>query len=187
MLEITFFGRGGKGARLASEILAKSLMKNYSELQCFPQFGSERKGQPIKSFVRADANSIRLKCQIKQADYLITLGEDILTAPDFEPKNNLKPNGWLIINTAKQPEYFKSIYPSYRIATFNASAIAKKYGLNVLNAIILGAFAKMTGLYDLENLVEILREKIPAKMEENIKAAKEAYEFARPLEEGENG
>ena len=156
MIEITIFGRGGKGARLASEILAEALVKKGHCVHCFPFFGSERKGQPIKSFVRFDSRPIRLKCQIRQADYLITLGEDILAASDFEPKNNLKPGGCLIINSRRKSEDLQSLFPEYRVVAFNVSAIAKKHNLSILNAVMLGAFAKMTNLFGINDLLYAL-------------------------------
>ncbi|MBI2041861.1 MAG: 2-oxoacid:acceptor oxidoreductase family protein [Candidatus Nealsonbacteria bacterium] len=186
MIEITIFGRGGRGARLASEILAGALTKKGRHIHCFPFFGSERIGQPVKSFVRLDSKPIRLKCQIKQADYLITFGEDILSAPDFEPKNNLKPNGWLIINSPRKSEELSRLFSGYQVAAFNASVIAKKHNLNRLNAIILGAFAKMTNLFSFEDLVEVLKEKIPSYIKENIEAAKEAYGLVEPLQEAQH-
>jgi pyruvate ferredoxin oxidoreductase gamma subunit len=188
MIEITIFGRGGKGARLASEILAENFFRSLAKkgyfVQCFPFFGSERTGQPVKSFVRLDLKPIRVKCQIKQADYLITLGEDILTAPDFEPENNLKPNGWLIVNSRRKQDELSRLFPGYRVVAFNASAIAKKHNLNRLNAVMLGAFAKMINLFGFEDLADVLEEKIPARKKENIEAAKEAYDLSKVLPGG---
>ncbi|MBI2450157.1 MAG: 2-oxoacid:acceptor oxidoreductase family protein [Candidatus Nealsonbacteria bacterium] len=185
MIEITIFGRGGKGTRLASEILAEALFralgdKEYS-LQCFPFFGSERIGQPVEGFVRSDSKPIRLKCQIKQADYFIVLGADLLKTRDL--KDNLKPSGCLIVNSRKTSQDLSRLYPGYRVVAFNASAIARYHNLNRLNTIMLGAFAKMTNLFSLADLIEIIQEKIPAYKKENIEATKEAYELAQPLKE----
>lgn len=182
MIEITIFGRGGRGARLASEILAEALFKRGHNVHCFPFFGSERIGQPVKSFVRIDSKSIRLKCQIKQADYLIVFGEDLLKVEKLE--DNLKSSGWLIVNSRKNSEEFSGLFPGYKIVAFNASAIAKKHNLNRLNAVMLGAFAKMTNLFKFEDLAKVLEEKIPASKKENIDAAKEAYDSSEPLEGG---
>lgn len=182
MIEITIFGRGGKGARLASEILAEALIKRGHCVHCFPFFGSERIGQPVKSFVRFDSKPIRLKCQIKQADYFIVFGEDLLETEDL--KDNLKLGGYLIVNSRRKSKDLANLFPEYLVVAFNASAIAKKHNLNRLNAVMLGAFAKMTNLFSFEDFIDVLKEKIPAYKKENIEAAKEAYDLAEPLEGG---
>lgn len=182
MIEITIFGRGGKGARLASEILAETLVKKGHFVHCFPFFGSERIGQPVKSFVRFDSEPIRLKCQIKQADYFIVFGEDLLKTENL--KDNLKPSGCLIVNSRRKSEDLSCLFPEYRVMAFNASAIAKKHNLNRLNAVMLGIFLKITNFSNFEDFADVLEKKIPAHKKENIEAAKEAYNLAKSLEEG---
>jgi len=188
MIEITILGRGGKGARLASEILAEALRKDLGEkgyhIHCFPDFGIERKGLPVKSFIRLDSKPIRLKCQIKQADYFIVLGEELLKIENL--KDDLKPSGYLIVNSRKTSQDLSPLYSDYRVVAFNASAIAKKHNLSILNAVMLGAFAKMTGLIGFGVLAEVLEEKIPTYKKENIEAAKEAYELVQPLREAQD-
>lgn len=182
MTEITILGRGGKGPRLASEILAETLVKKGHFAHCFPFFGSERIGQPVKSFVRFDSKPIRLKCQIKQADYFIVFGEDLLKIENL--KDNLKPSGCLVVNSRRKSEDLSCLFPGYKVMAFNGSAIAKKHNLNKLNAVMLGIFLKMTNFSDFEDFADVLKEKIPTHKKENIEAAKEAYDLAKPLEGG---
>ena len=94
----------------------------------------------------------------------------------------LKQNGIIIINTEKKPEDFSfSNVVAPRIFTVDCSSIAVKYKLGteaapIVNTTILGAVAKVTGLVKLQSIMEAIREKIPLKKEENVKAAKESYE-----------
>jgi pyruvate ferredoxin oxidoreductase gamma subunit/2-oxoisovalerate ferredoxin oxidoreductase gamma subunit len=48
----------------------------------------------------------------------------------------------------------------------------------VVNTVILGAFAKATGLVGLKAIVEGIQENVPSKTEANVAAAKAAYEQA---------
>ena len=63
----------------------------------------------------------------------------------------------------------------------DANRIAQENGLGsttapVVNTVILGAFAKITGLVGLKAILEGIQEYVPAKAEANIAAAKAAYE-----------
>jgi pyruvate ferredoxin oxidoreductase gamma subunit/2-oxoisovalerate ferredoxin oxidoreductase gamma subunit len=69
------------------------------------------------------------------------------------------------------------------VATINATEIAVRNKLGTLaapivNTAIIGAVVKIMGLTKLESLVAAIREGIPIKSEENIRAAKEAFEKA---------
>ena len=52
MIEITFIGRGGQGAVIASQILAKVYFLMGLYPQCYSLFGGERRGAPVASFLR---------------------------------------------------------------------------------------------------------------------------------------
>ncbi len=67
MTEIKFIGRGGQGAVIASQILAKVFFLMGKYPQCFSVFGGERRGAPVASFLRVDDKKIFLKCEIRQA------------------------------------------------------------------------------------------------------------------------
>ena len=48
----------------------------------------------------------------------------------------------------------------------------------MVNTVILGAFAKITGLVGLKAIVEGIQENVPTKTEPNVAAAKAAYDLA---------
>jgi 2-oxoacid:acceptor oxidoreductase gamma subunit (pyruvate/2-ketoisovalerate family) len=50
MIEVRFHGRGGQGAVVASEILAKAAVKEGMFASAFPFFGVERRGAPVMAF-----------------------------------------------------------------------------------------------------------------------------------------
>ena len=112
MIEIKFIGRGGQGAVIASQILAKAYFLMGWYPQCFSLFGGERRGAPVFSFLRVDEKKILLKCEIKRPDQMIFLASDLLEEKEIEAC--LKPNGLILINQTQpdQPAFnSKSISP----------------------------------------------------------------------------
>ena len=64
MIEIRIHGRGGQGAVVASEILAKAVFREGKYVQSFPAFGVERRGAPVMAFTRIDEKPISIRTQI---------------------------------------------------------------------------------------------------------------------------
>ena len=181
MLEITIYGRGGQGTVIASEILASALFKEGKFVQAFPNFGAERRGAPVTAFLRFDHERIDLRCQIYNPDHLIVLDGTLLQYKDIF--STLRPSGWVIANLPFEPQN-NGFLKDLRIAYLDADSISKKYqlaarGNTVVNTIILGAFAKATGLVSLQSVLDSIAEFVPHKKEENLKACQEAFEFVR--------
>jgi len=180
MIEIRFHGRGGQGAVIASKILAGALFKEGNYAQAFPAFGAERRGAPVMAFTRFDKKTITRRSQVYEPDHVVVLDEPILDVVDVTA--GLKKGGWILINSPKPSSSFPKL-AKYRVATVDANRIAQENGLGsttapVVNTVILGAFAKITGLVGLKAIVEGIQEYVPAKTEANVAAAKSAYEQA---------
>jgi len=181
MVEIRFHGRGGQGAVVASEILAAALFLEGKYVQAFPAFGVERRGAPVTAFLRVDSKPIRLRCQIESPDHVIILDPTLIAAVDVTA--GLKEGGMILISSDRPPEAF-SLGDGWLVATVDAGAIALKHGLGtrtnpIVNTAILGAFARLTKLVNLESITEAIREGVPMRPEENVAAAREAYESLR--------
>src|SRR3989304_7470488 len=97
MIEIKFKGRGGQGAVVASEILGRALFLEGKFPQCFSLFGGERRGAPVIGFLRVDEEPVLLKCQIYHPDQMIIF--DYSLVDETEILRELKPDGWILINT----------------------------------------------------------------------------------------
>jgi 2-oxoacid:acceptor oxidoreductase gamma subunit (pyruvate/2-ketoisovalerate family) len=177
MIEIRFHGRGGQGAVVASEILASALFSEGKSVQTFPEFGVERRGAPVQAFLRIDDRPINIRCKVYNPDHIVVL--DPVLIESVNVTQGLKPGGWILVNTDKNPSQLK--FPNdFKVATVDASAIAIKYRLGpktapIVNTAILGAFCKITGLVKLESVLEKIKEYIPVNIEGNIKATQEAY------------
>jgi len=179
MIEIRIHGRGGQGAVVASEILAKAVFYEGRYVQSFPAFGVERRGAPVMAFTRIDEKPIRLRTQIYEPDHIMVLDPTLLEVVDVTA--GLKENGWILINSVDPPKAF-SFPDRYRVATVDANSIAFKHRLGprnapIVNTAILGAFSRITGIVQLESVIEAVRTSVPIKPDDNVAAVKEAYEL----------
>lgn len=178
MEQIRIHGRGGQGVVTAAELIALAAFYEGFESQAFPSFGVERTGAPIQSFARISHEAIITREQIYDPSILIVQDSTLLKTVDVF--TGCKKDTIIIINSAenKWPELnkrFKKIY--FTAATEIALEI---FGKNIVNTVILGAFAKHTNLVSLESLKKAIREKFQDKdqalIEKNILAVTKDYE-----------
>lgn len=181
MIEIKFCGRGGQGAVVASEILAKCFFLMGKYPQCFSVFGGERRGAPVASFLRVDDKKILLKCEIRRPDEIIYLAADLVDEKEISAI--LKPGGLVLINNALTKNEFK-LLRRFKLALVDALTIAGEVGMgSTINTAILGAYAKASGRVPIEYLEEAIKDTVPAKISANIAAAKRAYELTQLIKE----
>jgi len=175
MIEIRFHGRGGQGAVTAAEILAKAAFEDGKYCQAFPFFGAERKGAPVMAFSRISDKPIRRRYQVYNPDYVIVLDDTLLEAVDV--LSGLKEEGIVIINTTNNVNLGENI-ESYSI---DATGIAlDTLGVPIVNTVMLGAFASVTGKVSLDSIIKIIKETFPGKIgEKNAEASKIAYEHIK--------
>jgi len=175
--QFRFHGRGGQGAVIGAELLAKAAFIDGKWSQAFPFFGAERRGAPVKAFTRISDHEIFSRSQIYDPDYLIVLDSKLLETIDV--LDGLKPDGMIVINTRKKPEEFGF---ERKVATVNATDIALRFGLllsglPVVNTAMLGALSKATKEISLDSICRAIIEEWPRKAGElNVASAKMAYE-----------
>jgi 2-oxoacid:acceptor oxidoreductase gamma subunit (pyruvate/2-ketoisovalerate family) len=183
VIEVRFHGRGGQGVVIASEVLAKAAFRMGFEVSAFPFFGVERRGAPVTAFARIDSKPIRIKSSIYEPDYVVVLDSSLLRGVDV--LEGLKPDGKVLIN---YPEGKKlpNLPPKFKYFVIDATSIAASHGIGspatpIVNTAIMGGFAKICETVALEPILESIRESAPIKEEENVAAAKEAYEKTREV------
>ena len=174
MKEITFFGRGGQGAVVASEILAEAYFRQGFQVQSFPSFGVERRGAPVMAFLRIDKEFIYLRSMIYQAQAALVFAPDIVNSPTFKP--SLKPDAMLLMNAPDKLENLNGFDESY----IDATSIALECGLGsaaqpLVNSAMLGAYAKVAGDLELDHLLAAVESKAPQKTEKNMAAVEKAF------------
>jgi len=187
MIEIRIHGRGGQGAVVASKVLASAFFKAGKFVQVFPEFGVERRGAPVTAYARVDDNLINLRCRIYEPDCIIVLDQTLM--PVVDVTEGLKVGGWALINSALAPDEIEAS-EQFNVASVDATAIALKYGLGtraspIVNTSIVGAFARITGLVDMDSVSEAIEEEVPFKQSMNVKAAREAFESVLTREKTE--
>ena len=177
MIEIRFHGRGGQGTVIASKVLADAIAREGNYVQAYPEFGVERRGAPVYAFLRIDDKPIYDKSRIYRPDHVVVLDPTLIE--NIDVSEGLKDGGWIIVNNDKLPEVLD--FPKkYKIATINATRIAKKYKLGTLaapivNTAIVGAVVKILRLAQIGAVLDAVQEGVPIQPEDNAAAVKEAY------------
>jgi pyruvate ferredoxin oxidoreductase gamma subunit len=175
--QFRFHGRGGQGAVIGAEILAKAAFLEGKWSQAFPFFGAERRGAPVKAFTRISDREINCRSQIYEPDYVVVLDSKLLETVNV--LEGLEPEGMIIINTNKRPE---DLDLGFVVATVNATDIALKFdlliaGMPVVNTAMLGALAKATKEVSMDSISKAILEEWPRRAGElNIASARMAYE-----------
>jgi pyruvate ferredoxin oxidoreductase gamma subunit/2-oxoisovalerate ferredoxin oxidoreductase gamma subunit len=177
MYEVRFHGRGGQGAVTAANILAIAAFKEGKDVQAFPMFGVERRGAPVMAFTRMDEKPIDIKTQIYEPDAVVVLDPTLLEVVDV--LKGLKPQGKVILNSAKEPSEFD--FGDTQVFTVDATTIAADNHLGsrtnpIVNTAILGAFSRAVGNVGMDAIKEAIMENAPLKPNENVNAAEDANE-----------
>jgi len=180
LIEIRWHGRGGQGVVTASKLLAETALAGGRYFQAFPDYGPERMGAPIRAYTRLSTRPIDLHCQVREPDIVVVLDPTLLkTVPVAE---GLKPGGLLLVNTPLTPSAVRQAtgLTGGRALTVDASHIAiEEIGRDVTNTPMLGAFARATGLFDVDEMAGELRawfglKLSPAAVEANVRALRRA-------------
>ncbi len=161
LIEIRIHGRGGQGAVTSSQVLAIAAFHSGKQSQAFPNFGVERTGAPVESYVRIDDKPINLRQHVYDPDYVIVLDSSLIDAVDVT--NGLQPNGVVIVNTDKRTEQLRKL-SGFKVHSINITKIALDViGKPFVNIAALGAFCKLSGLVSLEALDKAIDELFSAR------------------------
>ncbi|MBD3212063.1 MAG: pyruvate ferredoxin oxidoreductase [Candidatus Lokiarchaeota archaeon] len=190
ILKIVIHGRGGQGAVTASQIIVEAafLSENFADVTAFPSFGAERRGAPIQAYAKLSKNKkIWDRSSIEEPDVLIVFDASVLTQQIVD---SLKQDGIFIVNSNKDPQYFKNSYnlsdkTKIIVADINKLAIENNLlidGNPIVNTPILGLLAKAIPDLSLENLKKIIKNRMNEELSEiNNKLIEEGYKLAKTL------
>lgn len=177
MVEIRIHGRGGQGVVVASKLLSLALFQRGMWVQSFPTFGAERRGAPVAAFVRMDEAPITLRCGIERPQVVLLLDHTLLKESD--PLAGLEAGGTLVVNSSTPPE----VEAEVECYWVDAGRIASNMGLGsathpVVNTTMIGAFAKATGLVEMEHVRVAFEKLLGNEARKNLEAARYAYRKA---------
>ena len=176
--EIIIHGRGGQGAKTTAELLAQAGLKAGKFVQAFPEFGPERSGAPLRTFVRIADKFIRSHEPIVSPDAVLILDEGLLNTAKVD--KNIHLAKLIIVNTTKSEEKLQEELNKNnkfsqefkgKIVSVDASGIAQKIiGQNRPNTVILGKFAGLNDVVSIDDVVEAFEKKYIKKIGEEITA-----------------
>lgn len=188
VLEIRWHGRGGQGAKTAALLFGEAALDTGKFIQAFPEYGPERMGAPVQAFNRLSDEPIRSHSGIKEPKVVVVLDASLIEPAKVTA--GLKADGILLVNTTEPAEELKKrlgLPAAVRVYTVDASKIAvEEIGKDVPNTPMLGALVKVTGLFELEPMMEAIRHKLETKfrgreklIETNLKSIRRAFEEVR--------
>ena len=178
--EYLILSRGGQGGVTASRILAHAAVLEGKYAQAMPEFGAERRGAIVKSYLRISDRPIRLHSLITRADAVTVFSSRILNLLDVS--NFLKDDGIVIVNAGSLERVGR-----YRTYIVNATKIATDLGLviagwPVVNTAMVGAMARVLNICSLDTVLKVLQEYFSGKLLElNSRAVEEAWYRVREV------
>lgn len=164
---------GGQGAHSAGKITAETAVLGMGYTgNHFSSFGSEKRGSPVRSFVRfsTEKKPVRSASFIKHPDVLVIFHESLI-GTHLEVLEGIQGCTDVIINTDKAPQEIK--FPDgmdmNKVICLNATKIAFKHNCG-LNAVMLGALSALCPEINKVKLQEALNNffiKLPEKVRTN--------------------
>lgn len=193
-VEFRFESIGGLGAHVAAQILAETcvLRQGLSGSQ-FSSYGSEKKGTPVKSFVRIGppGREIRTSSPIESPQVVAVFHEALLRSR--EVISGLPGTGTLIVNSRLTPDAVREVLgiESGTVATVDALGIAVEEDSRP-NMAMLGAIVRLCPFVDSDAVRETVRETFSKRyahlVEANIATFDRGYrELRRTTYRGEAG
>ncbi len=184
MLEIRIHGRGGQGAKTASQFIAEAALGEGKKIQAFPEYGPERAGAPMKAYDRISDKPITTYAPVVNPDVVMVIDPTLVKSVDVT--EGLTGDGILIVNTPKGAEEIrKETGCKCKVYTVDATKIAiDTVGKNLPNTPMLGAFVKLTGKIPINAVKESIKKKFLKKLGEEktnatIKGVEVAYEAVK--------
>jgi pyruvate ferredoxin oxidoreductase gamma subunit len=174
-----FIARAGQGAKSAANILAKSAAIQGLMVQEFPEYGPERMGAPVKSYVKISSSPIRDFSPINKPDYVILIDKTLIKlALSLDLKDAV-----LIINDACLPQkYYEKYGIKNKVAVVDASKISNQtIGLDKPSIPMIGSLLKFDNSVSIGSVNKIIRSFFEdlgkgKVVDSNISAIKKCYE-----------
>ncbi len=163
---IIIAGSGGQGILFLGKVIAHAAMKENKEVTWFPSYGAEMRGGTANCMVVISDELIGSPI-VKDTDYLIVLNE----ASFNKFINRIIQGGCLIYDSSiiknSKCRSDINIYPVE--ASQEASLITNP---KLANMVLLGAFVKISRIFNIEKVLETIEEIIPSKRKEMVEINK---------------
>ncbi len=175
--EVRFAGFGGQGIIKSGIIVASAACihggKNAVQTQ---SYGPESRGGACKSEVVISGEDIDFP-KVVEPDVLVVMSQHAYN----DCSGDMKAGGTVIMDPDMIPS--EKELKGLKVYKIPATKIAEQLGRRIVaNIVMLGAFAAITRLLDVDAMKEAIKENIPKGTEElNLAAFEKGYEFGKKL------
>ncbi|MBU0719810.1 pyruvate flavodoxin oxidoreductase subunit gamma [bacterium] len=182
MLEIRWHSRAGQGAVTGAKGLADVISTTGKHVQAFAFYGSAKRGAAMTAYNRVNDKMIMNHEKYMEPDFVFVIDPALVFTSDVTI--NHKENTVYIITTHMSTEELVAAQPKLagkKVYTVDCIKIAQEtIGRPIPNTPMLGAFMKVSEMYDIEffkeSMVRILG-KLPQKIiDANMVAIQRAYD-----------
>ena len=175
---IRFESIGGLGAHAAGQILATTaVLRMQLNGAHFSSYGSEKKGSPVRSFIRLAAHDkpIRTSAPIDAPDVIVVFHSALLNNPAVIA--GMKADGVFIYNgaaTDEIPPILSKLPSTTKVIRVDAQQIAVKEKSRA-NAVLLGTLTTAIPFLDFELLLQAFTDKFAKRHPEAVKPNEKAF------------
>lgn len=183
MLEIRWHSRAGQGAVTGAKGLGSVVAETGKEVQAFAFYGSAKRGASMTAYNRIDDKQIINHEKFMHPDYVFILDPALAFTDDFTAHETEKTQ--YIITTHLTKQELIELVPALkgreeRTYTLDCLKISQEtIGRPIPNTPMLGAFMKISGMFELEyfqNAMKKVLKKLPQKViDANMIAIQRAY------------
>ncbi|WP_324172093.1 pyruvate flavodoxin oxidoreductase subunit gamma [Sulfurimonas sp.] len=182
MLEIRWHSRAGQGAVTGAKGLANVISTTGKEVQAFAFYGSAKRGASMTAYNRVDDKVIMNHEKYMEPDYVFVIDPALALTTDVTISG--KENTKYIITSHLSTEELIKAQPKLEgkeVYTVDCIKISQEtIGRAIPNTPMLGAFMKISGMYDIEFFKESMKKvlgKLPQKIiDGNMLAIQRAYD-----------
>ncbi len=176
--EIRLESIGGLGANVAGKILAEAgVLHAGLNGSNFASYGSEKKGTPVKSFVRfADGNKEIRNATPVERPHVLGIFHEALVRSDRSVLSGLYADSIVVLNSRKDPEAAREEFgiPARRVGTVRALDIATETGSRT-NMAMLGAITRACEFLAPEGVVDAIKAALGTRYPQLLQANLEAF------------
>lgn len=182
LVEIRWHGRGGQGTVTAAKVLADACISGGRYVQAFPEYGPERAGAPLRAYNRVSSKELRLHCPVVHPQVISVVDATLIDA--INVGEGATDDAVFIVNTTTDPVDVRKklgAKDSQKVYTVDATRIAiDEIGRALPNSPMLGTVCKVTGLVELEALLDDVKKSFGKKFSQkiidgNVKAVTRGY------------
>lgn len=181
--EIAIYGRGGQAAKTAGEVITHTLYRKGFNPHGQPRYTPDRMGAPVSYAIRFRPDRTRIfdRSWIRHPQIVVLFDPTLVEQLDLAP--TWQPGITVILNAPPGASGLATLQP-FRVARVDANRIAREVGLMkgsvpILSTAMAGAFARVSGLFSLDDVLQTLRQAgataVGQNLEANIQAAQRGF------------